>query len=163
MLIGTVLKSLEIEDLVSRCNGSQRCYVARSFIGSTDAYSTFDDERDQSFDRNDVETSEGDDKFYEAPENLADSVDYPLQSPRVLSGNLSDQKLLKSESLSYKLPSFTHIPGLLPGDIVQTTEDFKHTDIMDSFVKAQVVICDQNSPRYNNVDKQVGQFFSVTF
>lgn len=155
MLIGTVLKSLEIEDLVSRSKVSRPCYVARSFIGSTDADSALDDERNQSFDSNDVETIEEDDKFYEAPENLADSVDYPMQSPRILSGRTS-QKLLKSGSLSYKLPSFTRISGLLPQYDLLTTEDVKHTDIMDSFVKAQVVICDRNSPRYNNVDKQVG-------
>lgn len=155
MFIGTVLKSLEIEDLVSCSSVSRPCYVARSFIGSTDA-STFDDARNQSFENNDAGTSEGDDKFYEAPENLADSSDYPMQSPRTISGNLSDQKLLRSESLFSKLPSFTHIRGLLPRDVLQTTkEDVDHTDTLDSFVKAQIVICDQNSPRYNNIDTQV--------
>ncbi|POO03118.1 Vacuolar protein sorting-associated protein [Trema orientale] len=155
MFIGTVLKSLDIEDLVSCSNVSQRCYLARSFIGSADAYLTFDDERNQSVDNSDIETSEGDDKFYEAPENLADSVDYPMKSPRTLSGNLSSQKLLKSDSLSYKLPSFTHIPGLLPQGVLQTTEEVQHSDIMDSFVTAQLVISDQNSRTYNNVDKKV--------
>ncbi|PON47152.1 Vacuolar protein sorting-associated protein [Parasponia andersonii] len=155
IFIGTVLKSLDIEDLVSCSNVSQRCYLARSFMGSADAYLTFDDERNQSVDNSDIETSEGDDKFYEAPENLADSVDYPMKSPRTLSGNLSSQKLLKSESLSYKLPSFTHIPGLLPQGVLQTTEEVQHTDIMDSFVTAQLVISDQNSRTYNNVDKKV--------
>lgn len=163
MFIGTVLKSLEIEDLVSCSSVSRPCYVARSFIGSTDA-STFDDARNQSFENNDAGTSEGDDKFYEAPENLADSSDYPMQSPRTISGNLSDQKLLRSESLFSKLPSFTHIRGLLPRDVLQTTkEDVDHTDTLDSFVKAQIVICDQNSPRYNNIDTQVRTFLTIKF
>ncbi|GMN21548.1 hypothetical protein TIFTF001_040051 [Ficus carica] len=156
MFIGTVLKSLEIEDLVSCSGASRPRYVARSFIGDTDAYSTFDDSRNQSFGNSDVETIEGDDKFYEAPENLADSVDYSMQSPRTSSGYLSDQKLLRSESLFFKLPSFNHIPGLLPRDVLQTTkEDVELTDTLDSFVKAQIVICKQNSPRYNNIDTQV--------
>ncbi|XP_062073801.1 uncharacterized protein LOC133778015 isoform X2 [Humulus lupulus] len=141
MFIGTVLKSLEIEDLVSLSNPSRLCYVARSFIGSKDAYSTFVDERNHSSESNDLESSEGDDKFYEAQENLVDSFD--------------SQRFLKSESLSYKLPSFTHISGLLPQDVLETTDDVVHTDVMDSFVKAQIVICDQNSPRYNNIDAQV--------
>ncbi|KAM6557396.1 hypothetical protein CsatB_004415 [Cannabis sativa] len=153
MLIGTVLKSLEIEDLVSLSNGSRPRYVARSFIGSTDAYSTFDDERNQISESNDLESSEGDDKFYEAQENLVESFDYPMQSPRNFSGNFSSQKFLKSDSLSDKLPSFTHISGLLPKDV--PTDDVTQTDVMDSFVKAQIVICDQNSPTYDNIDTQV--------
>ncbi|KAL5551261.1 hypothetical protein UlMin_001437, partial [Ulmus minor] len=148
MFIGTVLKSLEIEDLVTRSSRSQPYFVARSFIGNTDAHSTFNDARNLSFDSNDVETSEGDDKFYEAPDNLADSVDNSMQSPRILSGNLS-------RSFSLKPPSFTRIAGLLPRDDLQTMkEDDEQTDL-DSFVKAQILIYDRSSPRYNKIDKKV--------
>lgn len=164
MFIGTVLKSLEIEDLVSGCSGSQPCYVARSFIRNADAYSTFDGARSQSFKNDDITTDEGDDKFYEAPENLVDSTDFPLKSPRVLSGHLGHQDFLRSENLTLKPPSFTRIAGLLPGDILPTSqEDIKQTDTLDSFVKAQIVIHDQNSPLYTNIDKQVGILYLSNF
>ena len=150
MLIGTVLRSLEIEDLVSCSTMSRSCYLARSFIGRVDAHSTSDDVS------NDIEATEGDDQFFEAPESLADSGDFAMQSPRIFSGDLSNQMFHRSKSLWYKLPSFTHISGLLPTDVHPTSqEDLENTDILDSFVKAQIVIRDQNSPRYNNIDKQV--------
>lgn len=159
MFIGTVLKSLEIEDLVSGCSGSQPCFVARSFIHNADAYSTFDDARSLSFENDDIPMVEGDDKFYEAPENLVDSADFSSQSPQSLSGHLSHQDSLRYENLTLKPPSFTRITGLLPGDTLPTSkEDIKQTDTLDSFVKAQIVIYDQNSPLYTNIDKQVGIF-----
>lgn len=151
MFIGTVLRSLEIEDLISRKSVSQPCYVARSFIGSSDAYSTSEDVRSPSFDSN-----EGDDQFYEAAESLADSVDLMRSgSGRIPSGDLS-KAFRRSETSSFNLPSFTHISGLLPTDDPPASlEDVEHTDVLDSFVKAQIVICDPKSPRYDNIDKQV--------
>lgn len=136
IFIGTVLKSLEIEDLVSGDTMSQPRYLARSFIRSAETLITSDAPGDQSFDGTGSIPSEGDDNFYEAPENLPDS------------GNL----LLKS-------PSFTRIAGLLPIDELQTTKkDVALNDSMDSFVKAQIVKYDQNSPLYHNIDMQVGNF-----
>ncbi|KAM5573225.1 hypothetical protein ABKV19_012985 [Rosa sericea] len=132
IFIGTVLKSLEIEDLVSGHTLSQPRYLARSFIHSAETLITSDAPGNQSFDGSGSIRSEGDDKFYEATDNLVDS------------GNL----ILKS-------PSFTRIAGLLPSDGVQTTNDIALDDSMDSFVKAQVVIYDQNSPLYHNMDMQV--------
>ncbi|CAK7336101.1 unnamed protein product [Dovyalis caffra] len=147
MFIGTVLKSLEIEDLVC-CNGvSQPCFLATSFVQSSDAYSSFDDTGNRTFDNNNSTPSEGEDKFYEAPENLVDS-DY-----------LSSQNSLSFEYSSFKHPSFSRIAGSLPGDAVQArTEDTELMDTMDSFVKAQIVIYDQNSPLYKNIDMQVANF-----
>lgn len=155
MFIGTVLRSLEIEDLVSGNSGSRPCYVARSFIGNADAYSSFDVDRTRSFEHDDITAGEGEDKFYEAPENLVDSSN----SPQTLSGHLSRQNFLRSENSSLKPPSFTRIAGLLPGDVLQTSkEDIEQTDSLHSFVKAQIVFYDQSSPRYTNIDKQVGVF-----
>lgn len=142
MFIGTVLKSLEIEDLVC-CNSTSRpCFLARSFVQSSDSHSFYDQ-----FDNNNSTPSEGDDKFYEAPENLVDS-EY-----------LSSQNSLSLENSSFKPPSFSRIAGLLPVDTVQAkTEDIELMDTLDSFVKAQIIIYDQNSSLYNNVDTQVGCF-----
>lgn len=132
IFIGTVLKSLEIEDLVSGHILSQPRYLARSFIHSAATLITSDALVNQSFDGSGSIPSEGDDKFYEATDNLVDS-----------------------ENILLKPPSFTRISGLLPSDGVQTTKDIAPDDSMDSFVKAQVVIYDQNSPLYHNTDMQV--------
>lgn len=146
IFIGTVLKSLEIEDLVCCNRLSQSCYLARSFIGSVNSPSSSNNAGNQSFDSKDLSQSEGD-EFFEAPENLFDSVDSPMKS----AGNLLS---LGMSSLSP--PSFSRIHGLLPDDALQTKrEDIEVIGSMDSFVKAQIVIYEQNSPLYNNIDKQV--------
>ncbi|XP_043697676.1 uncharacterized protein LOC122648528 isoform X2 [Telopea speciosissima] len=128
LLIGTVLKSLEIEDLV--CNGgTQPCYLARSFIKTADITTL-----DAPLSVVDKTHSE-DDKFFEASENLVDFVDCPEQPLP---------------------PSFNHIAGLLPDAEPRTvTREMVVTDNLDSFVKAQIVIYDPNSPLYTNVDKRV--------
>lgn len=148
MFIGTVLKSLEIEDLVCCNRASQPCYLARSFIGSMDSPSSFDDAGNQICDSNVLLPNEGDDKFYEAPEDLVDSADCQMQSPG---------KLLQFGKSSLKAPNFDRISGLLPNDALQSKmEDEELIESLDSFVKAQIVIYEQNSPLYNNLDKRVG-------
>uniref|UniRef100_A0A6N2K527 PH domain-containing protein n=1 Tax=Salix viminalis TaxID=40686 RepID=A0A6N2K527_SALVM len=144
MFIGTVLKSLEIEDLVC-CNGvSQPCFLARSFVQSSDVHSSFDDSGNQTFDNNNLTPSEEEDMFFEAPENLVNS------------DSLSSQNSLSFDFTSFKPPSFSRIAGLLPGDVVQARmNDFEIIDTMYSFVKAQIVIYDQNSSSYKNIDMQV--------
>lgn len=155
MFIGTVLKSLEVEDLICRNKVSRPCFLARSFIGSTDANSSFYDVGDQSTDN--CVTPSGDDKFYEAAENLVDSVDNPPWSPKNESECLGSSNLPRSEILSLKPPSFNRISGLLPTDAIGTKrQDIELSDTLDSFVKAQIIIYDRNSPGYNNIDNQVG-------
>lgn len=157
MFIGTVLKSLEIEDLVCCDRVCRPCFLARSFIGSGDAYSSFYVAGDRNFATNGVTSSKGSDKFYEAPEDLVDSVDNLIQSPRNESENLGSGNLPRSEILSLKPPSFKRTAGLLPTDAIQTKrQDNELSETLDSFVKAQIIIYDQTSPRYNNTDKQVG-------
>ncbi|XP_059641926.1 uncharacterized protein LOC132283907 [Cornus florida] len=148
LFVGMILKSLEIEDLVS-CKGiSQPCYLARSFMWSADAISVSDDFGNQS--------SDGDDRFYEASENLSDSVDSPARSARKISEYLSYQNSLSSEKSTLTSPGFDRVTGLLPDDIVQTGSDLMElTDTLDSFVRAQIIIYDQNSHLYNSVDKRV--------
>ncbi|XP_052211647.1 uncharacterized protein LOC127814276 isoform X2 [Diospyros lotus] len=153
MFIGTVLKSLEIEDLVS-CKGMpQACYLARSFIRSVNAPPGFDDAENQRHDNIDINQSEGDDKFYEASDNLNDSVDSPTGSiPRYL----GSQSSVPSENSLFKTPTFARVAGLLPNDSMQIRSDgMDPTETLDSFVKAQIVIYDQNSLLYRNIDKWV--------
>ncbi|EEF45057.1 vacuolar protein sorting-associated protein, putative [Ricinus communis] len=141
MFIGTVLKSLEIEDLVCARNISQPSFLARSFIRIEDGNSSLDDT--QSSDNNNLTPSEGEDKFYEASENLVDP-DLAFQNP------------LPFETALLKPPNFGRIAGLLPGDTVQNKmEDIELTNDLDSFVKAQIVIYDHNSSLYSNIDMQV--------
>lgn len=152
MFIGTVLKSLEVEDLICRNKVSYPCFLARSFIGSTDADSSFYDVGDQSADN--CVTPGGDDMFYEAAENLADSFGC---SPKNESEYLGSSNLPQSEILSLKPPCFNHIAGLLPTDDIGTErQDIELSDNLDSFVKAQIIIYDRNSPGYNNIDNKVG-------
>ncbi|CAN8324888.1 unnamed protein product [Cochlearia groenlandica] len=134
MFIGTVLKSLEIEDLVSRSDSNESCYLARSFIQSSVVLPSFDDAEIINNEGNDVTSSEGEENFYEAPEILVDSVDYT----------------------SLRTPSFSRIDGLLPADNKNMTMPTNQaTESLDSFVKAQIVIYHQMSPQYKNIDNQV--------
>ncbi|XP_057978559.1 uncharacterized protein LOC131164992 isoform X2 [Malania oleifera] len=149
MFIGTVLKSLEIEDLICHKGVSEPSYLARSFIGNVDAASSYEDAGSQSWGINDLSQSDGDEKFYEAADNMVDIVDYPMQSP----GRL--QQSLTSEKLSLKPPSFSRIAHLLPDDARTGREVIEPTDNLDSFVKAQIVIYDHNSLAYDNIDKKV--------
>ncbi|KAJ7944655.1 pleckstrin-likey (PH) domain-containing protein [Quillaja saponaria] len=157
MLIGTVLKSLEIEDLVCYGQISQPCYLARSFIGSGDGHSSFCDSKSQCVESSDRVSSEADDKFYEAPETLVDASDYSMQSHGSTSERHSSSPYLsQSNFISLKPPNFDRTSGLLPDDTLPaSTEDIELVDTLDSFVKAQIIICDHNSPRYNSTDKQV--------
>ncbi|GAB4857735.1 hypothetical protein Ancab_015642 [Ancistrocladus abbreviatus] len=152
MFIGTVLKSLEIEDLV--CEGlAQRCYLARSFIRGSDAPLLLDDAGKRSHDGNDL-TTEGEDNFYEASDNLAETVDYPGQSN--FHDHVNSPSSLLSEVSSLKPPNFSRVPGLLPdGASRSKIQEMGKVDELDSFVKAQIVIYDQDSPLYTNVDRRV--------
>ncbi|GKU95669.1 hypothetical protein SLEP1_g9000 [Rubroshorea leprosula] len=156
MFIGTMLKSLEIEDLICHNRVSQPCYLARSFIRAIDADLSFNNIENKSFNSNDLSPREGDEKFYEAPENLFDSGDYTTLSSDNMSEYPSSQISLSLGSPSLKTPSFLHIAGLLPDDnILSKREDIEISDTLDSFVKAQIVIYDRNSPLYNNNDMRV--------
>lgn len=135
IFIGTILKSLEIEDLVCCNKQSQPCFLARSFIGNADEISLFYNTTRENVDSSGIIPMETDDKFYEAPETLAESADYS----------------------SLELPKFSRITGLLPSD-ASSTSTKELSDTLESFVKAQIVIYDQNSTLYNNTDKQVSVY-----
>ncbi|TYI15495.1 hypothetical protein ES332_A08G190100v1 [Gossypium tomentosum] len=150
MFIGTMLKSLEIEDMICCSTVSKPCYLARSFIRSADAHSVLEDASIV------LSPSEGDEKFYEAPENLVDSVESTTPTPRKASELVSLQGFLSSGKTSLPTQSFSRVTGLLPdGKLLPRTEDIELSDTLNSFVKAQIVIYDQNSPLYDNIDMKV--------
>lgn len=155
MFIGTVLKALEVEDLVCRKGMSEPCYLARSFIQSTYEPFITNATEDHSFGSSEKNQSEGDDRFYEVSENLNDPVDSPMQSAE----NFFTPHSRSSEKSNLKPPSFTRVAGLLPDDLTQTGSDpLEVTDTLDSFVKAQIIFYDQNSSLYDNIDKRVSTF-----
>ncbi|OVA12725.1 Pleckstrin homology domain [Macleaya cordata] len=152
MLIGTVLKTLEIEDLVFYEGISQPRYLARSFIKSTDTFTTdvpesFYDVGHRSHSSNELTQYEGEENFFEASENLVDLIDSPAQMPA--------NKSLTFDKPLIKPPSFSRVAGLLPDSERQARNEDMITDTLDSFVKAQIVIYDLNSPLYDNIDNRV--------
>ncbi|XP_060207492.1 uncharacterized protein LOC132635217 [Lycium barbarum] len=142
IFIGTLLKALEIEDLVCRTGMSGSCYLARSFIRNISAPPLLKGVESQG---NDSSQYEGEEEFYEASENLNDPIDSPYSS-----GNS-----LASEKTMSKAPSFNRLAGLLPIDVNESGNSVTLTDTLDSFVKAQVAIYDQKSPRYTSIDTKV--------
>lgn len=160
IFIGTILKSLEVEDLVCYSQPSQPRYLARSFIGAADEKSLFYDTMRENVESSGLIPTESDDKFYEAPETLADSDVY-MQSP----GGTSEYPSSSSNEIKFNYsslepPKFSRIIGLLPTDAPSTsTKEHELSDTLESFVKAQIIIYDQNSTRYNNIDKQVGVLY----
>lgn len=126
---------------------SGSCYLARSFIRNVGAPPLLNDVKSQS---NEFSQYDGEEEFYEASENLNDLADSPYSS-----GNF-----LSSEKTMSKAPSFNRFAGLLPIDVHDNgTNSVKLTDTLDSFVKAQVVIYDQKSPRYTSIDTKVSWCF----
>ncbi|CAN4127752.1 unnamed protein product [Withania somnifera] len=132
IFIGTLLKALEVEDLVCRTGMSGSSHPLLNDVESQ---------------CNDSSQFEGEEKFYEASENLNDLAESPYSS-----GN----SLLSEKTMS-KAPSFDRFAGLLPIDVNESgnANSVILTDTLDSFVKAQVAIYDQKSPRYTSIDTKV--------
>ncbi|XP_058084436.1 uncharacterized protein LOC131232245 isoform X2 [Magnolia sinica] len=161
MFIGTVLKSLEIEDLYN-CEGMPfPRYLARSLIESTamttsNIPSSLAEARRHTYSNRDLNQTDDDDNFFEAADDLVDVVDSPLLLSGSPSEYFSAESSLPSDKSSIKSPSFTRIAGLLPDAELQAgSKDFGMIDTLGSFVKAQIVIYDQDSPLYNDIDKKV--------
>ncbi|KAL5073538.1 hypothetical protein RYX36_012522 [Vicia faba] len=108
------------------------CFLERSFIRNADDIPLLYNTTRENVDSSGIIPLETDDKFYEAPETLAESANYS----------------------SLELPKFSRIIGLLPSD-TSSTSTKELSDTFESFVKAKILIYDQNSTLYNNTDKQV--------
>lgn len=157
ILIGTILRSLEIEDRysLSGASTSMSRYLARSFINSSDDISSPSSsaslERAKS--RSSMRKTESDENFFEA----TDDFDEVYESPH------PDQHQTSSEEFSLKPPGFSRIPGLIPDLESKSGEEEAEKnkndgDSSSSFVKAQIVVYDQSSPQYKNLDNRVSLF-----
>ncbi|CAA0838075.1 pleckstrin homology (PH) domain-containing protein [Striga hermonthica] len=154
IFIGTVLKALEVEDLVCR-KGTSQLYIARSFITNVAAPSLLENSVSITHESSDFNQSEGDDEFYEAPEDLSDLAGSPM-SPDDEMKAMSSGSITQSENNDSKAPSFTRVAGVLPRDATRMEAGQEGvTDALGSFVKAQIIIFDQHSPLYSSVDTKV--------
>lgn len=154
--IGTLLKSLEILDQYQLSGVALPRYLARSFINTTNEIVRADDQSNQ---------ADNEDKFFEAADEL-DDVLYPVQRSGSMSEYFAAIASPASLRSSMKPPSFERIPGLIPNaDITTSSSNLETTDIiMDSFVKAQMLLYGHDSPHYNNLDNRVRlYFFALNF
>lgn len=154
VFIGTVLKVLEIEDLVGLKGTSQITFLARSFFRNADG-SLLDNTDTSTPADKDLDQFEGDDEFYEASENLNDFVGSPVTPGHEIE-YMGSQMITQSNSRELKALSFVRVNGLLPVDVTHLEAgQIGVNTALDSFVKAQIVILDQSSSLYSDVDKQV--------
>ncbi|CAA6669756.1 unnamed protein product [Spirodela intermedia] len=159
LFIGTLLKSLEIEDLF-HCEGVPKPrYLARSFIKDTDDsawnlspfFTTVGDQNSVSSEQNETDTEE---KFFEASDDLSDFIEATIQPQGVIPEFLSSRSYFPPENSSMNAPSFNRIPGLLPDAKSYDKSNFKEAATLDNFVKAQIIIFDRDSSLYTSIDKQ---------
>ncbi|GER35434.1 pleckstrin homology (PH) domain-containing protein [Striga asiatica] len=155
-----LLKALEVEDLVCR-KGTSQLYIARSFITNIAAPSLLENSVSITHESSDVNQSEGDDEFYEAPEDLNDLAGSPMSPDDEMKG-MSSGSITQSENNDSKAPSFTRVAGVLPRDATRMEAGQEGvTDALGSFVKAQIIIFDQHSPLYSSVDTKVAVTLST--
>jgi vacuolar protein sorting-associated protein 13A/C len=158
VLIGTILRSLEIEDQYSSGGASTSIsrYLARSFINSsndttvrgTSPPSSASLERAKS--KNSMRKTESDENFFEATDDFDEVYDTPHP----------DQHQTSLNEFLLKPPGFSRIPGLIPDLESESGQDKAEKNMNDgdsssSFVKAQIVVYDQSSPQYKNLDNRV--------
>lgn len=152
MFIGTLLKALEVEDMVGGRGMSTPCYLARSFIKSSDAPS-LGYNADQALKSTDFNQDEEDDEFYEAPEILNDESPQSMATDRDYKGS---QNLFRLGDSTLGALNFSRVTGLLPGDKVYSRGyNFEAIETLDSFVKAQIVVYATDSEMYDDIDVQV--------
>ncbi|KAL2636221.1 hypothetical protein R1flu_007700 [Riccia fluitans] len=172
MSVGAVLQALEVEDKFHGHIAPSCKYLARSYI-KTAPKTTGDSvssngrnghgkhqHRHRSSDgkkgakhRHNSEH----DRFFDAQEEFLDAEDHHKHSLRRSSGSLSrffdaEEDGNRSPLDDQEPPSFKRDTGLLP--LTDSGQD-PLEEIVENFVKAQVILYSQDSPDYGSVDKQV--------
>lgn len=167
IFIGTILRSLEIEDQYCYNGTVTPRYLARSFIDSTEATTLHNTSspitsEQNSNNANTLKKTDSEESFFEASDDFYDPAENPVQHQSSTSEFFSAQGSLPPRMLSLKPPSFSRVPGLIP-DVEHQNRSLKveTDDTLHSFVKAQIVIYDQNSPQYNNLDTRVRSHFPM--
>ncbi|XP_073111690.1 uncharacterized protein [Elaeis guineensis] len=161
IFIGTLLKSLEIEDQFC-CGGTAGPrYLARSFINITEdttlhSSTSCTDIVAKNVSNSQLNHTDSEDKFFEASDDLDDLANHPIQRQGSMSEYFSAKCSCPSPKPLVKPPSFSRIPGLIPDAELQSRSlSLEMTDTLDSFVKAQIAIYDRSSSHYRNVDNRV--------
>ncbi|KAL5230936.1 hypothetical protein ABZP36_029712 [Zizania latifolia] len=157
LLIGTILRSLEIEDQCYYPGSPVPRYLARSFINSMQAKEVSTPSRKNSVGPKDTTLNKNDseERFFEASDDF-DEFETPMLHERSILDCFSTQSFLPASLPSLQPPAFSRIPGLMPDTELQSAGFTSEGDVtFDSFVKAQMVIYDQQSPQYNNLDNRV--------
>jgi vacuolar protein sorting-associated protein 13A/C len=157
LLIGTILGSLEIEDQFYYPGSPVPRFLARSFINSMQTQELPSPSRKNSAGPRGTQLKKNDseENFFEASDDF-DEFETPVHQERTISDYFSTQNFLPTSVPSLQPPTFNRIPDLIPDTELQTggfTLDDSGT--FDSFVKAQIVIYDQDSPQYNSLDNRV--------
>ncbi|ONK73416.1 uncharacterized protein A4U43_C04F31270 [Asparagus officinalis] len=161
LLIGTVLKSLEIEDQFCCVRTARPRYLARSFINNTEQ-STVSDSSSisvldwQKISNNQLNSTDDEEKFFEASDDLDDPGDRSVSRLGSMSEYSTAQPSFSAMRSSMEPPTFSRIPGLIPDSELQNESlKLETADTLDSFVKAQIVIYNADSPHYDNLDNRV--------
>uniref|UniRef100_J3N503 PH domain-containing protein n=1 Tax=Oryza brachyantha TaxID=4533 RepID=J3N503_ORYBR len=156
LLIGTILRSLEIEDQYYYPGSPVPRYLARSFINSTQTKEvpTPSQKNSAGPKGTSLKKSESEERFFEASDDF-DEFETPMLHERSISDYFSTQNFLPTNLPSLQPPAFSRIPGLMPDSELQSAGFTSGGITFDSFVKAQMVIYDQQSPQYNNLDNRV--------
>ncbi|KAL6906369.1 hypothetical protein ACP4OV_003970 [Aristida adscensionis] len=157
LLIGTILRSLEIEDQYYYPGSPVPRFLARSFISSmqTQEVPSLGRKNSAGPKGSPLKKNDSEESFFEASDDF-DEFETPMLKERTISDYFSTQNFLPTTLPSLQPPTFSRIPGLIPDSELQTVEfTLEGSGTFDSFVKAQMVIYDQHSPQYNNLDNRV--------
>ncbi|KAH9321017.1 hypothetical protein KI387_015656, partial [Taxus chinensis] len=153
MSIGAVLHSLEIEDTFGGTGSPSARFLARSLIENSNKTHrarnhSFNSKKGKKLRKNINDKGfEVNEHFFDTSEDLVDSSE---------EFKFEDVESSFNDVLPCELPSFRKIPGLLPLlEGKEKSEDLEQRPKLDSFVKAQVILFNHDSPAYTNIDKQV--------
>lgn len=157
LMIGTILGSLEIEDQFYYPGSPMPRFLARSFINSMQTQELPSPSRKNSAGHRgtQLKKNDSDENFFEASDDF-DEFETPMHQERTISDYFSTQNFLPTSVPSLQPPTFNRIPDLIPDTELQTGgSTLEDSGTFNSFVKAQIVIYDQHSPQYNNLDNRV--------